>query len=138
MSNVPNHDASGNSGEESLAGKDQSEASHTETSLSDEIRGLLRGLRREVTALREELSSLRGAVDDTLPAKEASAADGTAAGALLTREEAAERLRISMRTLDDLEASGRLRAVRIGRRVLYNPAALDAFIRQQSREGGRR
>lgn len=57
---------------------------------------------------------------------------------LLTREEAAKRLRISVRTLDDLEAGGRLRAVRIGRRVLYHPDNLDAFIRQQSREGSRR
>ena len=57
---------------------------------------------------------------------------------LLTREEAAERLRISVRTLDDLEASGRLQAIRIGRRVLYHPETLDAFIRQQSREGSRR
>lgn len=95
-----------------------------QTTLSDEIRSLLRGLREEVHALREEVSSLRGSTAES--------------DALLTREEAADRLRISTRTLDDLEASGRLQAVRIRRRVLYHPAALAAFIRQQSREGGRR
>ena len=52
---------------------------------------------------------------------------------LLTREEAADRLRVSTRTLDDLEASGRLQATRIGRRVLYHAEALDAFVRKQSR-----
>lgn len=94
----------------------------SEPSLSDEIRGLLNGLREEVHALREELQTLREPDED----------------ALLTREEAADRLRISTRTLDDLEASGRLRAVRIGRRVLYHPATLDAYIRSCTGEGGQR
>lgn len=76
----------------------------------------LSSLRGEIEALREEL-------------KPKSDSD-----ALLTREEAAERLGISTRTLDDLEASGRLQAVRIGRRVLYHPETLDSFIRTQSRE----
>lgn len=91
--------------------------------LSDEIRGLLRGLREEVHALREEVSSLRGSKAE--------------ADALLTRDEAADRLRISTRTLDDLEASGRLQAVRIGRRVLYHPDTLDTYIRSCTGEGGR-
>ena len=92
----------------------------SEPSLSDEIRGLLDGLRKEVHALREELETLREPDD----------------GKLLTREEAADRLRISTRTLDDLEASGRLQAVRIGRRVLYHPDMLDAYIRSCTGEGG--
>ncbi len=91
--------------------------------LSDEIRSLLRGLREEVHALREEVSSLSGSKAES--------------DALLTREEAADRLRISTRTLDDLEASGRLQAVRIGRRVLYHPDTLDAYIRSCTGEGGR-
>lgn len=53
---------------------------------------------------------------------------------LLTRKEAAERLRISKRKLDDLEASGRLQAVRVGSRVLYDPRTLQAFIRSQANE----
>jgi len=93
-------------------------------SLTDEIRSLLRGLRSDVQSLRAEIDSLRGTNDTE--------------DSLLTREEAAERLRISTRTLDDLEASGRLQAVRIGRRVLYHPATLDAYIRSNTGEGGRR
>lgn len=96
----------------------------TKASLSEEIRSLLRGLHKEVNALRNELATLRETTGD-------SNEDDT----LLTREEAAKRLRISTRTLDDLEAGGRLQAVRIGRRVLYHPSTLDAFIRRQSREG---
>jgi excisionase family DNA binding protein len=54
-------------------------------------------------------------------------------GTLLTREEAAGRIRISVRKLDDLEASGRLQAIRIGRRVLYHPKTIEAFIRTQAK-----
>jgi len=111
MNKLPNTDAS------------RKPESGAEASLSDKIHGLLSGLRREVNALREELQTLRGTDSDD---------------ALLTREEAAERLRISTRTLDDLEASGRLQAVRIGRRVLYHPATLDAYVRSCTGEGGRR
>ena len=53
---------------------------------------------------------------------------------LLTREQAAERLSISTRTLDTLEADGEIRAVRIRGRVLYDPEALDAFIRACARK----
>lgn len=52
---------------------------------------------------------------------------------LLTREEAADRIRVSVRKLDDLEASGRLQAIRIGRRVLYHPKTIEAFIRTQAK-----
>lgn len=48
---------------------------------------------------------------------------------LLTREQAADRLSISTRTLDTLESEGEIRAIRIRGRVLYDPEALDAFIR---------
>lgn len=93
----------------------------TEPLLIDEIRSLLHGLRQEVQAIRKDIDSIRGENDS--------------GDALLTRDEAADRLRISTRTLDDIEASGRLQAVRIGRRVLYHPATLDAFIRRQAGEG---
>lgn len=52
---------------------------------------------------------------------------------LLTRKEAADRIRVSVRKLDDLEASGRLQAIRIGRRVLYHPKTIEAFIRTQAK-----
>lgn len=106
------------------AGAQSNTEDMAEASLSEEIRSLLRGLRKEVAALRDELASLRETTSD-------SGEDDT----LLTRQEAAKRLRISTRTLDDLEAGGRLQAVRIGRRVLYHPSTLDAFVRRQSREG---
>jgi excisionase family DNA binding protein len=92
-----------------------------ESSLADEVRTLLRGLRSDVQSLRQEIDSFWGTNDSE--------------DALLTREEAAERLRISTRTLDDLEASGRLQAVRIGRRVLYHSDTLDAYIRSCTGEG---
>ena len=53
---------------------------------------------------------------------------------LLTREQAAERLSISTRTLDTLESDGEIRAIRIRGRVLYDPDALDAFIRACARK----
>jgi len=86
-------------------------------------------LYRHLRSLQKDVHSILSKLDQL---------DGTDPDALLTRQEAADRLRVSTRTLDDLEASGRLQAIRIGRRVLYHPATLDAFIRQQSREGDRR
>lgn len=83
---------------------------------------LLHDLREDVQVVLEKVTKLSASDDSDV---------------LLTRQEAADRLRVSTRTLDDLEASGRLQAVRIGRRVLYHPETLDAFIRQQSREGRR-
>ena len=54
--------------------------------------------------------------------------DTAAAPMLLTAREAAETLRVSAKTLWALDRDGRLRAVRLGRRVLYDPADLRAFI----------
>jgi len=59
--------------------------------------------------------------------------EGDTLETLLTRKEAADRIRVSVRKLDDLEASGRLQAIRIGRRVLYHPKAIEAFIRTQAK-----
>jgi excisionase family DNA binding protein len=47
---------------------------------------------------------------------------------LLTRAETAEIARLSLQTLDRLAKSGRLPAVRIGRRVLFDPADIADFI----------
>lgn len=55
---------------------------------------------------------------------------------LLTREEAADRLRISVRTLDTLRAAGEIRAVKVKRRVRFHPDALESYIRRAA-EGGR-
>jgi len=110
MPNVPKTDAPRNT--DGAAG----------ASLLDEVRALLHGLREEIQHIREEVHTLRTPSETDR---------------LLTRDEAAERLRISTRTLDDLEASGRLQAIRIGRRVLYHPDTLDAYIRSNTGEGGR-
>ncbi|MCS4155053.1 excisionase family DNA binding protein [Salinibacter ruber] len=93
-------------------------------SLRGELRALIDGLRKEVHALREEVQALRR--------KESSEGPD----ALLTREEAAERLGISERTLDDMADRGEIQPVRIRGRVLYSPDTLKAYIRRRA-GGGR-
>jgi len=93
--------------------------------LSGEIRTLIDGLREEVHELREEITALR----------RNEAPDGP--DTLLTRKEAAERLRISTRTLDDMAAAGEIQPVRIRGRVLYAPETLEAYVRRNA-GGGRK
>lgn len=90
--------------------------------LSTEIREVLADLREEVAALRNEVQALRRKKAPNGP------------DALLPREEAAERLGISIRTLDDMADAGEIQPVRIRGRVLYAPDTLDAYV--QSRAGG--
>jgi excisionase family DNA binding protein len=98
-----------------------------ETSLRKQFRDLVDGLREEVESLREEVTALR----------RRESPDGP--DTLLTREEAADRLRISTRTLDDLADAGEIQPVRIRGRVLYHPDTLQAYIRERSRgEAGRK
>jgi excisionase family DNA binding protein len=52
--------------------------------------------------------------------------------ALLTLPEAAERLRLSRRTVERLIDAGRIRPVRIGRRVLVTEREIAAFVAQAS------
>jgi excisionase family DNA binding protein len=47
---------------------------------------------------------------------------------LLTRPEAAARLAISLRTLDEQIAVGNIPVCRIGRSVRFRPASLDYFV----------
>lgn len=94
-----------------------------ENSRQDDLRDLLEGLREEVQALRVEVTALRG--------KEGP--DGP--DALLSREEAADTLGISLRTLDDMEEAGEIQSVRIRGRVLYAPETLQAYIRRRAGEG---
>jgi excisionase family DNA binding protein len=54
---------------------------------------------------------------------------------LLTTAEAADRLSISLRSLQAIIATGEIPIVRIGRRVAIDPRDLDAFVRAR-REGG--
>jgi excisionase family DNA binding protein len=48
---------------------------------------------------------------------------------LLTISEAATELRVSKRTVEQLTARGDLEVVRIGRRVLIRPEAIDAYVK---------
>lgn len=50
---------------------------------------------------------------------------------LITRKEAAEALSISVDTLDELRAAGKIKAVLIGARVYFSPAELEAFVRKE-------
>ena len=52
---------------------------------------------------------------------------------LLTLKEAADRLRVSRRTVERLIASGRIRPTRIGRRTLVTERELEAYIAAASR-----
>ena len=52
---------------------------------------------------------------------------------LLTRKEAAEALSISVDTLDELRADGKIKAVTIGARVHIAVAELEAFITKEGR-----
>lgn len=52
---------------------------------------------------------------------------------LLTRKEAAEALSISVDTLDELRADGKIKAVTIGARVYIAVAELEAFITKEGR-----
>lgn len=92
-------------------------------SLSGELRGLIGGLREEVESLRDEVTALRRRKSPEGP------------DALLTRKEAAERLSISTRTLDDMADAGEIQPVRIRGRVLYAPETLEAYVRRRAGEG---
>lgn len=47
---------------------------------------------------------------------------------LLTLDEVAKRLRVSVRTVQRERSLGHLRAVRIGRRVLFTEREVDAYV----------
>lgn len=90
----------------------------TYETLLRELRALVDGLREEVEALREEVSDLR---------KKPSAR--------LSPHETADRLGISRRTLDKLEARGEITAVEVGGQVRYEVSELIDFIGRNRREG---
>ena len=63
---------------------------------------------------------------------------GPEAEAPYDSEQAATRLNISRRKLDELVAAGTLRPIRIGRKRLFPREQLDAFLRQAARRRRRR
>jgi len=102
-----------------------------------ELRDLVDGLRDEVQALRDDLRVLRET--ETPPADQEGTDDLSDADTepLLTRKQAARRLSISTRLLDDLEDEGEIRSVRIRGRVLYERSEIESYIRAQAGEDGR-
>jgi len=90
--------------------------------LADQVEAFL-DLIEEIEALREDLKD------------EKEDSDEDRDPGLLDRDEAADWLGVSTRTLDDLEEAGRISSIRIGRRVLYHPETLQAFVRAEARGG---
>mgnify|MGYP006271681975 FL=1 len=82
----------------------------------------------DLMPLQHELAALRATIQEQERPPETP---------LLTRDEAADYLRISTRTLDAAEAEGEIRAIRIRGRVLYHRDALDAYIRSCAEREGR-
>lgn len=93
------------------------------------LRSLRADLRREVReAVREEIGG-------RAPASNASGnARGDGHARLLTKEDVAERLRCSERTVDTLAAEGSLRKIKIKRLVRFSPEAVEAYIRRQAND----
>ena len=52
---------------------------------------------------------------------------------LATKKEMAEAVRLSLRTLEKLEKERKIRSVRVGGRVLYDPAEVIADLKKLSR-----
>ena len=55
---------------------------------------------------------------------------------VVTREEAAEALRLSLRTVDKLLAAGEISARRVGRRVLIPRTEIERFVRSTNGAAG--
>ena len=55
---------------------------------------------------------------------------------LIARDRTAERLGVSMATLDRWVREKRLEPVRLGRRVLFEPHTVEAFIEEAKSTGG--
>jgi excisionase family DNA binding protein len=81
----------------------------------------LQDIEAEIAALRAEIQQM----------------SKTPSSPLLTREEAAEYLRVSVRTLDAAATEDEIRPIRVRGRVLYHREALDAFIRSRVEGEGR-
>lgn len=84
----------------------------------------------------EESLSIRGLLNKVISLLE-QLVDRSDTERLLTREEAADVLNVSVRKLDALEEAGEIQAIRIGRSVRYHPEVLDRFIRRQVEEADR-
>ena len=74
---------------------------------------------------------VRSAVEDAI--QPLIAVLGPPPGTLISREDAAKMLGVSVRKLDTLAADGDLHPVRIGRVVRYEPRALREFASRQAR-----
>lgn len=90
-----------------------------------ELLGKIKDMEENVSSLRENSRTLNKEITSSHEAT----VDG---GPLLNREEAAELLNISVRTLDDMADAGEIQPVQIRGRVLYAPDTLEAFIRRRA------
>jgi len=104
------------------------------------VREELRDVRESVAAFREEALEIRSEVQHLR--KEVTALNDREAPdvleASLSPTEVADRLGISRRTLDDLEAEGKITAVQVKGQVRYEPAEVADFIRRNRRGDGQR
>ena len=96
-----------------------------EGDLRSQLRDLCEGLEEEVKRLRQQVAALNNRDDPE------------ALDASLSPAEVADRLGISRRTLDDLEAKGEIQAIQVGGQVRYEPRELADFIRRNRRGGDR-
>jgi excisionase family DNA binding protein len=102
----------------------------------DELRDLrnsVSGFREEAQELREEVQHLRREVTALNEREEPDVLEAS-----LSPDEVAERLGISRRTLDDLEAEGKITAVQVKGQVRYEPQEVADFIRRNRRGDGQR
>jgi excisionase family DNA binding protein len=93
------------------------------------------GRNRTVGELAREVRRLRTTVEQLLRRIGEAGEDEDR---LLTREEAADRLSISVRKLDRLREAGEIQAVQIDRAVRYHPKTLDRFVRRRAGGGNGR
>jgi len=85
--------------------------------------------------LRRKLLALIDTIQNTAQTPRRNRDEPRTLDASLTPDETAERLGISRRTLDKLEAQGEITAVQVGGQVRYEPKEVADFIRRNRRGG---
>lgn len=91
---------------------------NSHTGEEDDLQSMIRKLHSAVNELCEEVADLE--------------TEGGKPDRLLTRQETADKLRISTSTLDDLRAMDEIKATKIRGRVLYHPDTVEAYVRKHT------
>lgn len=94
---------------------------------------LARGLAIDLAGIQERLRGLTDLVE-RLPAPSPAPDAAGHADRLYTKADAAERLSVSLRTVEQLLRGGQLAAVRIGTAVRIRASALDAYLARLDEE----